>query len=84
MMQIQNPMHAGIKAIKLYAWEVPYEKRIQQARKVERRAIFNMQVRTFPVAMLSTTYSNFQVLVRRFLLAQGLNLSETSFHHSTE
>jgi hypothetical protein len=38
-------MHAGIKAIKLYAWEEPYKKRIQVARTAERQAIFKMQAR---------------------------------------
>jgi hypothetical protein len=42
-------MHAGIKAIKLYAWEEPYEKRIQVARTAERQAIFKMQARARPL-----------------------------------
>ena len=49
-------MHAGIKAIKLYAWEEPYEKRVQAAREAERRAVFNMQARPPPSFGLITPY----------------------------
>jgi hypothetical protein len=45
----RSSMHAGIKAIKLYAWEEPYEKRIQVARTAERQAIFKMQDRSRPL-----------------------------------
>jgi ABC-type multidrug transport system fused ATPase/permease subunit len=42
--RVLGPMHAGIKAIKLYAWEEPYEQRVRAARRAERRALFNMQM----------------------------------------
>lgn len=37
-------MYAGIKAIKLYAWEEPFERRVRAARAAERRAILKMQI----------------------------------------
>lgn len=35
---------AGIKAIKLYAWEVPYKERLEEARRQERTAIRKTQL----------------------------------------
>lgn len=37
-------MHAGIKAIKLYAWEEPYKERLGRARAEERLAIRRTQL----------------------------------------
>ncbi|KAJ8905437.1 hypothetical protein NDN08_001944 [Rhodosorus marinus] len=70
--KLMNEVLQGIKAIKLYAWEDPYEERIQEVRTKEIKAILKTSIlRGINFAIFSALPSIIAIVVLMIYSAQG-------------